>query len=78
MAGYREGVVGLLPEADQFQSLARRLGVSDNTHVVVVPAGVSSTDFGMPKPIGHLKCLAKQHRFWMAAFPRGVISLQPK
>jgi thiosulfate/3-mercaptopyruvate sulfurtransferase len=42
----RDGVVGLLPEADQFQSLARRLGVSDNTHVVVVPAGVSSTDFG--------------------------------
>jgi thiosulfate/3-mercaptopyruvate sulfurtransferase len=35
-----------LPEADQFQSLARRLGVSDDTHVVVVPAGVSSTDFG--------------------------------
>ena len=42
----RDGVVGLLPEADQFQSLARRLGVSDNSHVVVVPAGVSSTDFG--------------------------------
>jgi thiosulfate/3-mercaptopyruvate sulfurtransferase len=42
----RDGVVGLLPEAEQFQSLARRLGVSDNTHVVVVPAGVSSTDFG--------------------------------
>ena len=42
----RDGVVGLLPEAEQFQSLARSLGVSDNTHVVVVPAGVSSTDFG--------------------------------
>jgi thiosulfate/3-mercaptopyruvate sulfurtransferase len=42
----RDGVVGLLPEADQFQSLARRLGVSSDAHVVVVPAGVSSTDFG--------------------------------
>ena len=42
----RDGVVGLLPDAEQFQSLARRLGVSDNSHVVVVPAGVSSTDFG--------------------------------
>ena len=42
----RDGVVGLLPEAEQFQSLARRLGVSDDTHVVIVPAGVSSTDFG--------------------------------
>ena len=39
-------MVGLLPEAVQFQSLARRLGVSGDTHVVVVPAGVSSTDFG--------------------------------
>ena len=42
----RDGVVGLLPDAEQFQSLARRLGVFDNSHVVVVPAGVSSTDFG--------------------------------
>ena len=42
----RDGLVGLLPEADQFQLLARRLGVSDHTRVVVVPAGVSSTDFG--------------------------------
>ena len=42
----RDGVVGLVPKAHQFQTLARRLGVSDDTHVVVVPAGVSSTDFG--------------------------------
>ena len=42
----RDGVVGLLPNAEQFQSLARRLGVSDETHVIIVPAGVSSTDFG--------------------------------
>lgn len=42
----RDGVVGLLPQAEQFEGLARRLGVSDDTHVVVVPAGVSSTDFG--------------------------------
>jgi len=42
----RDGVVGLLPEARQFESLARRLGVSASTHVVIVPAGVSSTDFG--------------------------------
>ena len=55
----RDGVVGLLPDAEQFQSLARRLGVSDNSHVVVVPAGVSSTDFGSAaRPIGHLKSLS--------------------
>ena len=33
-------------QREQFQSLARRLGVSDDTHVVVMPTGVSSTDFG--------------------------------
>jgi len=42
----RDGVVGLLPQAEQFEDLARRLGISADTHVVVVPAGVSSTDFG--------------------------------
>jgi len=42
----RDGVVGLLPKPDQFETLARRLGVSHDSHVVVVPAGVSSTDFG--------------------------------
>ena len=41
----RDGVVGLLPNAEQFQLLARRLGVSD-APMFVVPAGVSSTDFG--------------------------------
>ena len=34
-----DGVVGLLPQAEQFEGLARRLGVSDDTHVVVIPAG---------------------------------------
>ena len=76
----RDGVVGLLPNAEQFQSLARRLGVSDDTHVVIVPAGVSSTDFGSSaraywtfKVFGH-----KKVSIWMVAMPHGVSSLQPK
>lgn len=48
-AGWRVGrddVVGLLPSAEDFQALARQLGVSHDSHVVLVPAGVNSTDFG--------------------------------
>ena len=30
----------------QFEALARKLGVSSDSHVILVPAGVSSTDFG--------------------------------
>ncbi|MEK9935893.1 MAG: rhodanese-like domain-containing protein, partial [Rhodobiaceae bacterium] len=42
----RDDVVGLLPEAPQFEALARKLGVSSGSHVVLIPAGVGSTDFG--------------------------------
>ena len=42
----RDDVVGLLPTEAQFEALARKLGVSTDSHVVLVPAGVSSTDFG--------------------------------
>ena len=42
----RDDVVGLLPEAAQFQALARKLGVSGDSHVVLVPAGVGATEFG--------------------------------
>lgn len=48
-AGWRVGrddVVGLLPDASDFQELARKLGVSDNSHVILIPAGVNATDFG--------------------------------
>ena len=71
----RDGVVGLLPEADQFESLARRLGVSDDTHVVLVPAGVSSTDFGSA---ARAYCwrgwLPGRHRRWGSR--RGVATFQ--
>ena len=42
--GWRVGkddVVGLLPTEAQFEALARKLGVSSDSHVILVPAGVS-------------------------------------
>ena len=42
----RDDVVGLLPEASQFEALARKLGVSSDSHVVLVPAGVGASNFG--------------------------------
>ena len=42
----RDDTPGLLPTESQFQSLARNLGIHDNSQIVIVPAGVSSTDFG--------------------------------
>ena len=35
----RDDVVGLLPEASQFEALARKLGVSSGSHVVLVTHG---------------------------------------
>jgi thiosulfate/3-mercaptopyruvate sulfurtransferase len=74
----RDDVVGLLPEAPQFEALARKLGVSDDSHVVLVPAGVGSTDFGSAaraywtfKVFGHAKVSILDGGFaaWKAAYP---------
>ena len=48
-AGWRVGrddVVGLLPSEGDFSALAQKLGVSAESHVILIPAGVNSTDFG--------------------------------
>jgi len=42
----RDDIPGLIPSEEQFQTLARSLGVNQDSHVIIVPAGVSSTDFG--------------------------------
>tara|TARA_B100001939_G_scaffold73380_1_gene61469 strand:+ start:3803 stop:4777 length:975 start_codon:yes stop_codon:yes gene_type:complete len=42
----RNGIPGLIPSEKEFQKLARSIGVNQNSHVILVPAGVSSTDFG--------------------------------
>ena len=74
----RDDVVGLLPEASQFEALARRLGVSSNSHVVLVPAGVGATDFGSSaraywtfKVFGHenVSILDGGFAAWKVAYP---------
>ncbi|MEK9552328.1 MAG: sulfurtransferase [Alphaproteobacteria bacterium] len=77
----RDDVVGLLPEASQFEALARKLGVSGDSHVVLVPAGVGATDFGSSaraywtfKVFGHDKVSILDGGFagWKAAYPDRV------
>ena len=74
----RDDVVGLLPTEAQFEVLARKLGVSADSHVVLIPAGVSSTDFGSSaraywtfKVFGHDKVsiLDGGYAAWVAAYP---------
>lgn len=48
-AGWRttlQGVPGMLPPVNQVAALIGSLGIDNKTHVVVVPAGKDSTDFG--------------------------------
>lgn len=41
-----DGVIAQAPSADQLEALIGNLGIDNETTVVVIPAGVSSTDFG--------------------------------
>ena len=77
----RDDVVGLLPEAVQFEALTRKLGVSGDSHVVLVPAGVGATDFGSSaraywtfKVFGHDKVSILDGGFagWKSAYPDRV------
>lgn len=48
-AGWRtkvDGVIGQVPGADQLEALIGGLGIDNKTTVVVIPAGVNSSDFG--------------------------------
>ena len=48
-AGWRtkvDGVIGQTPKVDQLEKLIGNLGIDNDSTVVVIPAGVSSTDFG--------------------------------
>ena len=42
----RDGVVGMLPPVADLETLIGALGIDNDDHVVIVPAGTSSTDFG--------------------------------
>lgn len=74
----RDDVVGLLPTEAEFEALARKLGVSVGSHIVLIPAGVNSTDFGSSaraywtfKVFGHDKVsiLNGGYAAWVAAYP---------
>lgn len=48
-AGWRakvDGVIGQTPKVEQLEQLIGSLGIDNDTTVVVIPAGVSSSDFG--------------------------------
>ncbi|MEO1249374.1 MAG: sulfurtransferase [Pseudomonadota bacterium] len=42
----RDGIVGMLPPVENLEALIGGLGIDNDDHIVVVPAGVSSSDFG--------------------------------
>ena len=41
-----DGIVGMLPPIADLEALIGGLGIDNDDHVVIVPAGTSSTDFG--------------------------------
>ena len=41
-----DGIVGKLPPINDLETLIGGLGISNDSHVIVVPGGVSSSDFG--------------------------------
>lgn len=42
----RDGIIGMLPSRDKIVSHIRSVGVNSSDHVIIVPHGTSSTDFG--------------------------------
>jgi thiosulfate/3-mercaptopyruvate sulfurtransferase len=74
----RNGVVGLLPTEKEFEDLAEKLGVFNSSHVVLIPAGENSTDFGSSaraywtfKVFGHSKVsiLDGGFKLWLKEYP---------
>lgn len=78
-AGWRQedgDVPGTLPPADELEELIGSLGIDNDTDVVIVPAGVGSTDFGSAtrvywtfKVLGHdrVAVLNGGHEAWVEA-----------
>tara|TARA_Y100000590_G_scaffold313999_1_gene354976 strand:+ start:13478 stop:14440 length:963 start_codon:yes stop_codon:yes gene_type:complete len=76
-----DGTVGLVPSENQFQELARSLGVNSDTHIILIPAGVSSSDFGSAarsywtfKAFGHdeVSVLNGGYAAWVANYPNDI------
>ncbi len=79
-AGWRvedaDGVPGTLPPTEDLETLIGELGIDNDTHVVVAPAGVGSTDFGSAariywtfRVLGHdaVSILNGGHEAWVEA-----------
>jgi len=71
----RDGVVGVVPSVSSLEAGLSNLGVSDDTTVVIVPAGASHTEFGAAariywtlKYVGHesVAILDGGHNAWAA------------
>lgn len=72
----KDGVPGMLPPIEDLERLIGGLGIDNGTDVVIVPAGVGSTDFGSAtrvywtfKVLGHdrVAILNGGHRAWVEA-----------
>ncbi len=83
----RDGVPGLLPSDAEFEALVRPLGVSNNSQIVLIPAGVSSTDFGSSaraywtfKVFGHeaVSILDGGWQGWQKAYPDQIATGAPQ
>ena len=77
----RNDVIGLLPNKDQYLKLIENIGINNNDHVIIVPAGVSSTDFGSAarvywtlKIYGHknLSILDGGYAEWKSKYPNQI------
>lgn len=93
-AGWRteiDGVVGQVPSADALETLIGSLGIGNDDTVLVIPAGVSSSDFGSAARIywtfkyaGHdqVAILDGGFRAWIAdpnnPIAKGVSSREPE
>ncbi len=92
LAGWRtevQGVPAMLPPQAQIEKLIGSLGVDSNKHVVVIPAGKNSSDFGNAtrvywtfKVLGHdaVSVLDGGYRAWTgdASYPVATGAVTPK
>jgi len=71
-----DGTPGMLPSVETLEQKIGALGIDEDTHVVIVPAGENATDFGSAtrvywtfKVLGHdeVSILEGGHKAWTAA-----------
>jgi thiosulfate/3-mercaptopyruvate sulfurtransferase len=84
-----DGIVGKLPPLKNLEVLVGGLGIGNDSHVIVVPGGVSSTDFGSAarvywtfKVLGHneVSILDGGYAAWLGKLPTQIEtgSVNPK